>query len=108
MKFLSCQLIAAMYINLSMEYLSGEGFLMIISLSLIWMPLLDYVLLIDAEKIFNIDRKCQDYVCVKGEYQSISQKIKHYLRHENKVDNDKELSSPETLTHTYKHVCKHN
>ena len=107
MKILSCLLIAAMHINLSMEYLSGEFFLMIMSLSLIWMPLLVYVLVNDTEKIFKIDRKCRDYVCVKGEYQSISQK-KHYLRHENKVDNDKKISSHETLTYMLKHVWKRN
>ena len=30
-------------------------------------------------------RKCQDYVYVKREYRGAMWKIKHYLRHENKV-----------------------
>ena len=34
-------------------------------------------------------RKYQDYVHVKGEQQSTMQKLKHYLRHENKVNENK-------------------
>ena len=37
-------------------------------------------------------RKCQDNVYVKWEYWSIMQKIKDYLRHENKVIENKVLS----------------
>ena len=32
----------------------------------------------------NDNRKCQDYVYIEIEYRSTMQKIKHYLRHENK------------------------
>ena len=35
-------------------------------------------------ELFN--RNGEDYVYVKGEYQSTLQKLKHYLRHENKVN----------------------
>ena len=109
MKFLSCLLIAAMHINLSIEYLSGELFLLIMSLSLIWMPLLVYVLLFDDVEVFKIDRKCPDYVCVKGEYQSILQKFKHYLRHENKAFQkvDWHTGGGKWLIHGTKH-CKNN
>ena len=40
---------------------------------------------------FN-DIKCQDYVYVEIEYWSTMKKIKHYLRHENKVNENKVLS----------------
>ena len=36
-------------------------------------------------------RKCQDYVFVKWEYWSTMLKIRHYLRHENKVNGNKVL-----------------
>ena len=32
------------------------------------------------------DRKCQGHVYIKWEYWSNMQKIKHYLRHENKLN----------------------
>ena len=38
------------------------------------------------------DRKCQDYVYVKWEYQSTMWKIKQYLRHENKANENKVLA----------------
>ena len=41
--------------------------------------------------------KCQDYVCVKWEYWSTMWKIKHYLRHENKVIENKVSSYYETV-----------
>ena len=40
----------------------------------------------------HINRKCQDYVYVKWEYWNTMCKIKHYLRHENKVNENKVLS----------------
>ena len=51
------------------------------------------------------DRKCQDYVYSKWEHQSTMQKIKHYLRHENKVTylpehfNDKMAMSSNMILH---------
>ena len=39
--------------------------------------------------IHIINRNSQDYVYVKGEYQSTMQKIKHYLKHENKIKENK-------------------
>ena len=44
-----------------------------------------------------IDKKCPDYVYVKWEYWSTMQKIKHYLRYENKVNKSKVLSYCEAL-----------
>ena len=38
------------------------------------------------------NRMCQDYVYIKWEYWSTMWKIKHYLRHENKVNENKVLS----------------
>ena len=32
------------------------------------------------------NRKCQDYIYLKWEYWSTMQKVKHYLRYENKVN----------------------
>ena len=43
------------------------------------------------------NRKCQDYLYVKWEYWSTMYKIKHYLRHENKVNENKVSSYCETL-----------
>ena len=37
-------------------------------------------------------RKCPDYIYINWEYWSIMLKIKHYLRHENKVNENKILS----------------
>ena len=37
----------------------------------------------------NIDRKWQDYVYIQCEYKSTKQKIKHLLREENKVKENK-------------------
>ena len=39
---------------------------------------------IQAQSVSN--RKCQKYVLVKTEYRSTMQNIKHYLKHENKVN----------------------
>ena len=38
---------------------------------------------------FLIDRKWQDYVYIQCEYKSTKQKIKHLLREENKVKENK-------------------
>ena len=38
-----------------------------------------------------LDRNCQDNVCMKWEYWSTMQKIKHYKRHQNKVNENKVL-----------------
>ena len=43
------------------------------------------------------NRKCQDYVYVRGECQSTLLKVKHHLRHENKGDENKMLSYCEKL-----------
>ena len=41
----------------------------------------------------HFNRKCEDYVYVKGEYQSAMQKkIRHYLKDEHKVNENKILS----------------
>ena len=37
------------------------------------------------------DKKCQGYVYIKWEYWSTMLTIKHYLRHENKVNENKVL-----------------
>ena len=37
----------------------------------------------------HLNRKCQDYVYMKGEYQSTMQKIKQNYRQENKVNENK-------------------
>ena len=39
--------------------------------------------------VFGVNRKCQDYVYIKWEYWSTMYKIKHYLRYENKVNENK-------------------
>ena len=56
----------------------------------IWSKWMDHV-----TKCLN--RKCQDYVYVKWEYWSTMHKIKHYLKHENQINENKVLSYCETL-----------
>ena len=46
------------------------------------------------------DRKCQDYVYVKREYQSTMHKIKHYLRPRNKANGNMALSYCKALRWT--------
>ena len=41
------------------------------------------------DKIYLINRKWQDYVYIQCEYKSTKQKIKHLLREENKVKENK-------------------
>ena len=43
------------------------------------------------------DRMCQDYVYVKWEYWSAMWNIKHYMRHENKVNENKVFSYCDAL-----------
>ena len=38
------------------------------------------------------NKKCQDYVYVKWDYQSTMLKMKHYFRHENKINENKAFS----------------
>ena len=40
-------------------------------------------------KLFVLNRKWQDYVYIQCEYKSTKQKIKHLLREENKVKENK-------------------
>ena len=56
----------------------------------------------------NCKRKRQDYAYVKGEYQSTLRKMMHYLRRENTVNLNQELSSCETLKYMYVHMSKHD
>ena len=42
-----------------------------------------------VDKKFPINRKWQDYVYIQCEYKSTKQKIKHLLREENKVKENK-------------------
>ena len=42
--------------------------------------------------IFAWNRKCQDYIYVNWEYYSTMQIIKHYFKHENKVNENKVLT----------------
>ena len=42
-----------------------------------------------AEEIFLFNRKWQDYVYIQCEYKCTKQKIKHLLREENKVKENK-------------------
>ena len=44
-----------------------------------------------------VKRKREDYIHVKGEYQGTLQKLKHYLRRENKVNENKVSLYCETL-----------
>ena len=50
----------------------------------------------------NIKKKCQDYVYRKWEHWSAMYKIKHYFRHENKVNETKVLYCKVLKMWTYK------
>ena len=57
------------------------------ALVILW--LISYIILrLDQVHIF-FSRKCQDYVYIQCEYKSTKQKIKHLLREENKVKENK-------------------
>ena len=43
----------------------------------------------DPDRVTPINRKWQDYVYIQCEYKSTKQKIKHLLREENKVKENK-------------------
>ena len=45
----------------------------------------------DGDAVEHFDRQCQYYACIKWEYWSTMQKIKHNWRHENKVNENKVL-----------------
>ena len=50
----------------------------------------------------TLNRKCQGYLYIKWEHQSTMQKIRHYLRHGNKVNENKVLSYHEASRYMQK------
>ena len=58
------------------------------------------------EEDLHIEIESQDYVYVKWEYWSTIWKIKHHLRHENKVDENKVLSYIEAFRYMWNNKKK--
>ena len=73
-------------IGYTLKYKLGVLYNVIIAFMTPWMHMYDSIY---ERPCIYIDRKWQDYVYIQCEYKSTKQKIKHLLREENKVKENK-------------------